>query len=119
MYGVPANLDLAFLHGSQLTQLCLGSFQIQLHFSPIGSISIEGSWELTDATGQLLDRASSDETSHPPQQLHHLLGHRVTGSQVAAPHWFSLEFDGGETLRIFDDSTEFESFSIQPGDIFV
>jgi hypothetical protein len=27
--------------------------------------------------------------------------------------------DSGEVLRIFDDSMQFESFSIQPGNIFV
>jgi hypothetical protein len=42
MYGVQADLDLRFLHGAQLTQVCLGQYQIQFHFSPVGSISVEG-----------------------------------------------------------------------------
>jgi hypothetical protein len=30
-----------------------------------------------------------------------------------------LRFDNGYTLRVFDHSTQYESFSIQPGDIYV
>jgi hypothetical protein len=42
MYGVPANLDLTFLHGAKLTQVCLGQYEVQFHFHPIGSILVEG-----------------------------------------------------------------------------
>ena len=40
MYGVPADLDLAFLHGAELIQVCLGQYQLQFHFHPAGSISV-------------------------------------------------------------------------------
>jgi len=43
----------------------------------------------------------------------------VAGTEVDAPRSFALRFAGGEELRVFDDSDQFESFSIQPGDIFV
>jgi hypothetical protein len=55
----------------------------------------------------------------PPYQLHRLVGRQVAASEVAAPTWFALRFEGGEVLRIFDDSQQYESFSIQPGNIFV
>ena len=118
MYGVPADLDLAFLRGAELIQVCLGLFQVQFHFQPAGSISVEGGWELLDADGTRID-GSHDLPERPPYQLHRLLSQRVAGSEVAAPKWFALRFDGGEVLRIFDDSEQYESFSIQPGNIFV
>lgn len=118
MYGVPAGLDLAFLHGAELIQVCLGQYQVQFHFHPAGSISVEGGWVLLDAAGERID-GSQEGSERPPYQLHRLLGRRVAASDVAAPSWFALQFEGGEVLRIFDDSQQYESFTIQPGNIFI
>ncbi len=116
MYGVPSTLDLTFLHGAELVQVCLGAHQVQFHFQPLGSISVEGEWELLDAAGQQLDR-SHPGTERPPYLLHRLLGKRVVGSQVVAPHSIALRFEGGASLRVFDSSREYESFSIEPGGV--
>lgn len=119
MYGVPADLDLSRLMNSVLIQLCLGEYQAQFHFHPPGSISVEGKWELRDAGGTLVD---GKERHVPPRDAihaHRLLGKRVSGASLDAPRSFSLCFEGGDVLTIYDDSSEYESFSIQPGDIFV
>jgi hypothetical protein len=116
VYGVPADLDLAFLHGAELIQVCLGQHQIQFHFHPAGSISVERGWELLDAAGVRID-GRQDGLDRPPYQLRRLLGRRVTGSEVSAPQWFALRFEGGEMLRVFDDSPQYESFQIEPGGI--
>lgn len=118
MYGVPADLNLTFLHGAELIQVCLGLSQLQFHFHPVGSIAVEGGWELLDADGARLD-GWQDGPDRPPYQLHRLLGRRVAGSEVAAPDWFALRFEGGEVLRVFDDSPQYESFQIEPGGIIV
>ncbi len=118
MNGVPADLDLTFFHGAEVIQVCLGQYQLQIHFQPAGAIFIEGGWELLDAAGERIDR-SYDAPERPPYQLHRLLGRRVVGSEVAAPISFALRFDGGDLLRVFDDSEQFESFHIQPGDNIV
>ena len=118
MYGVPADLDLGFLHGAELIQVCLGLHQLQFHFHPAGSISVEGGWELLDAGGARLD-GRYDGPDRPPYQLHRLLGRRVSGSEVSAPDLFALRFEGGEVLRVFDDSPQYESFQIWPGGIIV
>ena len=109
MYGVPANLDLAFLHGAELIQVCLGQYQVQFHFHPVGSLSVEGDWELIGKRGATLDRNEPAPRSRP-FQLHKLLGQRVAGIQVTAPDWIALRFDNGLLLRVFDSSKEFESF---------
>ena len=118
MHGVPANLDLAFLQGAELIQVCLGSHQVQFHFHPAGSIFVEDGWELLDAGGQRIDR-SHDRPDRPPYQLHRLLGRTVVGTEVSAPDWFALRFAGGEVLRVFDDSERYESFQIRPGRVVV
>jgi hypothetical protein len=48
-----------------------------------------------------------------------LLGQLVVSSQIDPPRSFSLRFGNGLVLRVFDNSPQYESFSIQPGDIHV
>jgi hypothetical protein len=111
MYGVPTDLDLGYLHGATLIQVCLGEYQLQFHFHPKGSISVEGRWELHDAAGELIDRLY-DGMERPAYQLHRLLGQAVVGTEVAAPVSCALRFQKGEVLRLFDDSQQYESFQI-------
>jgi len=118
MYGVPADLDLSIFQRAILTQVSIGEFQIQFHFHPTASISVEGNWELMDAAGNRIDSAKPNE-ERDVFRLHVLLGKTVEHHSVAPPRAFSLGFESGYVLTIFDDSREYESFSIQPGDKFV
>jgi hypothetical protein len=119
VYGVPSNLNLKRFHTATLTQICLGEFQTQFHFvDPELSISVEGDWQVTNAEGHIADR-SVPNANRASFHVHHLLGRRIVDSNVNAPNAFSLRFDSGWTLTIHDSSREFESFSINPGDIYV
>jgi len=118
MYGVPADLDLSRFTNAVLIQLCLGEYQVQFHFHPLGSISVEAKWELRDASGTVVDQMDRI-ARRDAIYAHRLLGKRITGASLDAPHSFSLRFESGDVLTIYDDSREYESFSIQPGDIFV
>jgi hypothetical protein len=118
MHGIPAGLDLSFLHGAELIQVCLGVWQAQFHFAPQASIAVEGDWELADEEGRVIDQ-SSDVVREHPFQLHLLLQRVVVGVEVSAPLSFALRFTGGLVLRVFVRGEGHESFSIQPGDIFV
>ncbi len=122
MHGIPAHLSLSSFSGDQLEQVCVGSYEIQFRFASGAEISVEGKWELTDSAATVVDGADRD--SHPysrsgPLKVHLLLGQTVTRWTVNAPTFFSLQFGSGHTLSIFDDSQEYESFSIQPGNIYV
>jgi hypothetical protein len=118
MYGVPADLDLSRFKEAVLIQLCIGEFQVQFHFHPIGTISVAGKWELRDAAGSLID-GMKPNAERDALYIHVLLGKSVDGFSLDAPRSFSLCFESGYVLTIFDDSGPYESFSIQPGDIFV
>jgi hypothetical protein len=122
MYGVPANLPLAMFDGATLVQICLGETQLQLQFHNVErrtgpSINVEGDWELRDESGETVDHGRS--TEREAYRVHVLLGRQVVETEIDPPRSFTLKFEGGLVLRIFDDSEEYESFSIQPGDIFV
>jgi hypothetical protein len=76
---------------------------------------------LRDGAGALVDERLADDNSYaarPNLYFHHLLEQTVTGTSVDAPRSFSLRFSSGHTLTIFDESP-YESFSIQPGNVFV
>jgi hypothetical protein len=120
MNGGPANLDLRFLLDATLVQVCIGPWDVQFHFHPAGSIFVQGGWELRDHRGVIVDRSSEVQAAErEPFLVHRLLGLRVASTEVSAPPWLALRFDGGQELRIFDDSDQFESFQIQPGSIIV
>ncbi|MBI3553817.1 MAG: hypothetical protein HY077_15085 [Elusimicrobia bacterium] len=118
MNGVPKDLNLSAFAKATLSQIALGEFEIQFHFSPTGSISVEGRWEFLDPKGGLIDCAT-DNKHRTDFRIHRLLGKRVKSSRVSAPDFFELVFEDDDVLRVFDDNKEFESFSIQPGNVFV
>jgi hypothetical protein len=118
MRGVPATLDLSRFQNATLLQIGLGEFQIQFHFSDNTYLGVEGDWELRDSSGVLIDRASPN-AARMQYRVHVLLGRQVTKTAVSPPSHFALTFETGHELRVFDNSTQYESFSIQPGDVFI
>jgi len=123
VYGVPVDLDLSGFHGATLIQI--GVAEHTLHFvfqpplpNPLHSIMVEGGWEIRDTDGTILDRVQ-EHASRDVYRIHKLLSRDVISSVVDAPRSFTLRFDSGHQLQVFDDSTQYESFSIQPGDVFV
>ena len=119
MYGVPSDLDLSRFKGATLIFLGIGEFQVQFSFQPKCSISAEGKWELRDSAGVLVDESADTNAERDFYRLHIILGKSVESYSVSAPDSFSLRFESGHTLTVFDDSKQYESFSIQPGDIYV
>jgi Family of unknown function (DUF6188) len=118
VYGVPPDLNLQRLIGAILTQVAIGEFQIQFHFTPEVEIAVEGHWELRDLSGRIIDRAQAN-ADREAYRIHQLLGHQVVRTRVDPPKSFALEFDDGRQLQVFDSSPQFESFTIQPGDVVV
>ncbi len=118
MHGVPNDLRLERFHGATLTQICIGEFQQQFHFTdPALHISIEGDWRVTNSSGEVIDQSVSS-SERDAYRVHQLLGQTIVAHQVAAPEFFVLRFSNGWSLVVFDTSSEYESFSIQPGDVF-
>jgi hypothetical protein len=120
MYGIPADLPLHRFVGHGLNQIALGRFQAQLHFAGAGSISVEGRWELRDPSGELIDRWEENAT-RDCYRIHRLLDLLVAGFEIDAPASFTLVFEPSYRLTIFDDTEQYESFSvhIDGSDIYV
>jgi len=129
MYGVPEDLDLSRFTDALFTAVCLGEFQVQFHFQQNASklhqnasISVMGKWDLHDSAGLLIDEMQIRAESISKREgfyAHCLLGSTVVGFRIHPPESFTLQFSSGYTLTVFDDSHQYESFSIQPGDIYI
>lgn len=117
MYGVPKDLEKHLPIGETLIQLLIGEFQIQFQFDE-HNISVEGMWRLNDIDDNPIDSNKRDN-KNVETHLPVLLGKKAISCFVHAPQSFTLVFEKGYRLTIYDDSQQYESFSIQPGDIFV
>ncbi len=118
MYGVPVDLPLQSFVGQEFSQICIGSFQVQLHCPDTGWISIEGKWELRDKSGEMID-VNQEHIERKSYQLHRIINVPVTGFVVDPPRSFTLFFETGLRLTVFDDSKQYESFVLylEGGDI--
>ena len=107
-------------HGATLERVGLGEFILQLQFGGPRrpEIAIEGDWELRSSDGRIIDR-QLEPAARDAYRIHLLLGRSVEGSELRAPESFVLRFDSGPVLEVFDRSRDYESFSIQPGDVVV
>jgi hypothetical protein len=113
MHGVPADMDLSSLVGATLIQIAIGEFQIQFHFHPAHCLSVEGKWELHDSAGTLIDDAAENSiVQREAVYVHVLLGKIVVSYTISAPDSLSLRLSSGHLLTVFDDSKQYESFSI-------
>jgi hypothetical protein len=75
---------------------------------------VQGSYEhLGVADGGWRDAVTLPvESSH----LMRLCGKRVIDAQVENPQSLLLSFDGGQTLRVLDDTPQYEAFAIRHGE---
>jgi hypothetical protein len=127
MYGVPDDLPVEMFIGAALEQVCIDPWDIQFRFigppeAPIfKTITVEGRWELRDVAGTIIDRGdrSIGNAQHETFRVQAILTSTVTAAYLNAPESFTLTFDDGEALTVYDDSEQYESFSIQPGNRFI
>jgi len=118
MHGVPENLDLSPLQGTTLTEIGIGQYQITFNFDSTSSVAVEGGWELVDSDGRVID-CSQEHESRSAYKVHVCIGREVSNVVVNHPESVEFTFDNGYTLRVFDDSTQYECFHIEPGDIHI
>ena len=111
MHGVPPDLPLERFVGQELNQIALGRFQVQLHFAGCGSIFVEGRWELRDADGGLIDQ-EQEHVGRDCWRLHRVLDLPVLRFEIDPPRSFSLIFEQDYRITVFDDTPQYEAFSL-------
>ena len=125
MHGVPTDLPVKDIVGSELTHIGLAMYQIQFHFdegtlfSRYGThLSVAGAWRLDDHNGKLVDEQVDPPSERKTYQIHRLLLKRVTAASIDAPSSLSVTFENGDVLTVFDDSRYYESFTLRIHDRF-
>jgi hypothetical protein len=111
MHGVPPDLPLASFVGHECNQIALGVFQIQFHFAGAGSIFVESRWELRDAAESLVD-GWCEHAGRDCYRVHKIIGVPVNKFCIDAPYSFTLYFESGHSLSVFDESEAYESFQL-------
>ncbi len=117
MNGVPQDLNLDDIIGFGLAQICLGPYSVNFVFESARQISAQGIVEVVE-NGNVIARWEEHE-GWSSTKYHALLRATVSGYSVPNPRLLEIAFKGGLALRVHDSSSHLESFSIQPGNIFV
>ena len=111
MHGIPADLDLSRLVGQEFNFIGLGRFQIQFHISILMHICVEGRWELKDSNGKTIDK-DCEHVDRDVYRIHTIIDVPITTVEVVPPESFSLHFESGHVLTVWDATPQYESFSI-------
>ena len=113
MYGLPSDTNLDFLKSTTLIQACFGPHDLILNFhktvSQTVSISIYSSLAIGRAGTNLLRHTSFEEISH---EVLSLLNKDVLNVGWTPDGTVSITFEGNDPLEIYDDSANYESYTI-------
>jgi hypothetical protein len=113
MYGLPHDVDLGFFEGKVLLQACFGAHDLILNFDGDVNITVTSSigWASPDGSIQ-----QYDDFRHSALQVLGLLNLPVTSATAVDAGTLSLQFPDGSRLYVYDDSKEYESYTIRNGD---
>jgi Family of unknown function (DUF6188) len=111
MYGLPHDIDLAFFIQQTLLQVCIGACDLILNFEGV-SVTVTSSVGFADSTGAF---RRYDDFPRAASDLVTLLNQSVTSAEGDNAGTLTLRFDGAATLSIYDDSKQYESYTVKNG----
>jgi Family of unknown function (DUF6188) len=109
MKGLPSNVDLAPLSGTEVIQICFGATQLQIHFANQSSIFVESEVVFVNADGEV----RIEDYSQAASLLCRILGDRTLAATRREDGGLLMTFAGGITLQVLNDSARFESFQVR------
>ena len=118
MKGLPNDIELGFLSGCELGQICFNLNQLFLKFDNDVELSIESVCAIRWPAGEQLqiDDSFRKEATH----ICELLGRQVSRARRAADGGLIVEFEGGVVLEVFNSHVRYESFQLRRGrDLYV
>lgn len=111
MYRIPADYDWSFLHGLEVSRVCLETSILELVLSPEGKIVVKSDWLLCDGEGGRIDGSEAAET-RDCWRIHRLLARKIERAAVLNDRVLELVFEGGMTLQLCDNREKRESFAL-------
>src|SRR5229473_4212696 len=112
MYGLPSNIDLTFLHGRELLQVCIGMHQVILNFYGQLSISIESEYAHRSRSGEV---TRYEDCRLSASMLTSFVGLKISRATGTIDGTLTLCFSNEDVLEIYDDSKQHESYQIRNG----
>jgi hypothetical protein len=119
MYELDANLNLDFLVGLTLIQVCVGEYQLQLRFHPDVNVSIEESVSFNTPSSKSSWGIEDHWTRFPEGgdmkgivDLLGFLGKTTTAFHRVGKSGLSLAFDDGFRLELYGENERYESYQI-------
>lgn len=110
MYGLPKNIDLNFLKGIQLIQICISFNHVIMRFDNDVTISVESVFKLFTDEGEV--RFHSENISINTDFIN-LLGETIIGLEAYESGTLVLYFENGSKVELYDDSKKYESYEIR------
>ncbi|MHB1225797.1 MAG: DUF6188 family protein [Gemmatimonadaceae bacterium] len=114
MDGLPPDADLRPLVGACVSQICFSRRQYILFFVEDVRVSVESTCELTLPDGQV---TSITEYVQAATELCDLLDHTVEAVAREKDGGLTIRFSSGATLRLLNDTREYESFQVHVGTV--
>lgn len=110
MYRLADDFDLSELVGQQLNQLCIGPFDIQLHFDDGWTIRGQGKVSgVIESRREVWFHGEWNTTLYLP----HVVGKDVIDWKKNGDFEFELEFLGGAKLAFETTESQYEDFIIE------
>jgi hypothetical protein len=117
MHKVLQSTDWSFLVAGEITQICIGFNDVQIHLvrgrgRDVESVSITIECEFEHRRAEEL-LSNHEETHLRATTLVSLLGKKVDNVRADAEDALTIGFDGDETVKIIVDESPYEAFNIK------
>jgi hypothetical protein len=113
MYGLPHDINLAFFSGKTLLQVCIGAHDLILNFDDDVCVTVTSSVACMDSSNTM---RRYDDFGAGASTLAALLNQTVVSAQGDEVGTLTLRFNNGGMLAVYDDSKEYESYTIKNGE---
>jgi hypothetical protein len=113
MYGLKNTIDLSFLLRASVSQIVVSLSALSIDFDKAVRLTIFSSFAV-GLPGQPMSKFNGSTEDAPA--LFPLIGDVISEAKATASGGLQVIFESGSVLEIFDDSEQYESFSIANGD---
>jgi hypothetical protein len=111
MYGLPDNFTADFVVGRVLEMICFAKHHVTLHFDGNVSVTIRSAFSVTTGQQVCMVVIPCNESN-----LMQLLEARVIEAAGTTDGTLTMNFMGGEVLKVYDNSRQYESYEIRQGE---
>lgn len=113
MYGLKNTIDLSFLLTASVSQIVVSLSALSIDFDKAIRLTIFSTFAVGLAGQPMTQFNGSTEDA---LALFPLIGDVISEAKATASGGLKVIFESGSVLEIFDDSEQYESFSIANGD---